>query len=215
MLGALALIPLPVFSVSESSRSKLCEKNVNQSLRFSENRLSFKNGGGLANAGVCWWHSRFLRNASYLAFFFPNKGLPENRYIVTIKKRLGRKLPTRVRTPAPGSIMEILLKIKRGREIVEIPGFLNLYEFSTHFEREIQGVLEGWQREDGLIWQKWIVGLSGRTSIEPKKLQKIMDQAYAQVKQGRLVYQRLQLPGINSHAWLIQKHKKNFWWLRT
>ncbi len=203
---------LPVLGGTQTSittEQNYCSLDDNQNeLSKLQNRLSFRNAGGLANGGVCWWHSRFTRNANMLAYFSPEKARPQDIYINKRVRRSNGKGTRLVQIPAPGSIQDIIRKIKNGDEVVEIPGFSNLHEFSSYYQNEIQSLLENWQLEDGLIKQKWIVGLMGKNRVDPRKLKNMMDDAYKRSSRGDVVYQKLQIKGIDAHAWLIQKMEK-------
>jgi len=97
------------------------------SLLKSENRLSFLNQGGEFNIGVCWWHSRFQRAASYLAYYEPEKNKPSEE-----------------------EVEEIINAIIYQKRVVSIPGFSSLSEFSKAHEKQIQSALESWQIRDSL-----------------------------------------------------------------
>jgi hypothetical protein len=167
-------------------KDKFCKdhyplKQVRQSLQDTRNQLSFRNQGGLINGGVCWWHSRFTRNTSYLAAFAPDLPTPTNEEAVKIIK-----------------------KIRKGKRVVVIPGYKDLAAFSYDFRDEIQRELEGWQKVDGFIGQQWAVGLWGSNEVSASEMQERMDDLYQQViKQDRVTYQMLQIKGIDSHAWLV------------
>jgi hypothetical protein len=88
----------------------------------SNNLMSFTNHGGLANGGVCWWHSRFQRNALYLTLYKPD--LPK---------------------PNDEETRDIVAAIRAGDAVVEIPGYKNFAEFSKDKEAAIQRELEKWQ----------------------------------------------------------------------
>lgn len=143
-------------------------------------RMSFSNHGGLINGGVCWWHSRFQRNAAYLTIYRPD--LPK---------------------PTEEQAKEIVKDIRFAKGVVTIPGYDNFYDFSRDNYEEIQKRLEGWQRTDGFIMQQWVVGLAGASETSPEKLKKEMDELYEQVSEGDVVYQKLQIKGITAHAWLV------------
>jgi len=142
--------------------------------------LSFANQGGIFGGGVCWWHSRFTRNAAYLARFRPE--LPQ---------------------PTEEEARVIIKAIRKGKSLIEIPGFRNLTEFSWRWDQLILRELEAWQRNDGIVRQQWIRGLSGSSNIKPEALQKRMEELYVRIQNGEVVYQKLQLPGIVAHAWLV------------
>lgn len=179
-------------SAEAAAHERFCSERVvdehalQRFLRNSDNRLAFTNGGGLMGGGVCWWHSRFTRNAAYLVQFRPD--LPAETDAKAIKR--------------------MVTDIRKGKKVVVVPGFRNLREFSTAYIDEIQSKLEGWQKHDGFIEQAWITGLSGSTEVTAEDLGKKMDDLYALVGEGDVVYQRLQLPGIASHAWLVVDMEK-------
>lgn len=149
-------------------------------LRNMDMRMSFRNKGGLANGGVCWWHSRFQRNAAYLTIYRP-------------------ELPRPTRSEAK----EIIKDIRFAKGVITIPGFSDFSEFSAVYHDEIQSRLNGWQRTDGMILQQWVVGLAGASDTTPEKMKKIMEDTYEQVSGGDVVYQKLQIKGIVAHAWLV------------
>ncbi len=166
----------------EIVEENFCSQEDTQAQLYNlNNRLNFTNRGGLLNKGVCWWHSRFTRNANVLVYFSPSKPKP-----VSMRE-----------------LKKILKKIQKGREVVEIPGFTNLADFSKEYEEEIQSLLNKWQLSDGLIRQRWIGGLSGRSKVRPEKLKSIMDDTFYKVQNGEVVYQKLQEKGITAHAWLV------------
>jgi hypothetical protein len=153
----------------------------------SQNLMSFKNNGGLFNSGVCWWHSRFQRNIFYLSLFRPDLNKPET----TVKMK------------------ELIHKIRMGTEVTIIPGFANLEEFSRDNAALIQNELNDWQLYDGVILGGWMDGLKGDSKVEPALLSKMMNDVYDYVgMQKKIAYEKLQIKGITSHAWLIVGMKK-------
>jgi hypothetical protein len=204
---------LNVFAAPTTLKNFCSRGNVQEKLKESSNRISFNNKGGLFNGGVCWWHSRLLRNASYLVYFSPEKEKPHHETKVQLIRFPDPKAPKGIRVPAPGSVRYILNKIKEGKEVVEIPGFSDLNSFSRFYEPEIQDLLNDWQLEDGVVNQSWIVGLKGDSEVEPEELQKRMNELYQRISDGEVVYQKLQLPGIVAHAWLVMgmiKHSDGY-----
>jgi len=161
-------------------RDRTEDKYIQELLGESESRMAFANHGGLANGGVCWWHSRFQRNAAYLTMYRPD--LPK---------------------PTQAEAEDLIKDIRKGKRVVTIPGFQNFNQFSRQFSQEIQSRLETWQRTDGFINQSWIRGLRGKTEVAPEKLREMMDELYTQVSKGEVVYQMVQLKGIIAHAWLV------------
>ena len=68
------------------------------------------------------------------------------------------------------------------REVVEIPGFRNFFDFSTEFAKEVQVELNAWQIRDGFIFQQWVRGLSGKSSMPSEELAEHMDAIYSDFK---------------------------------
>lgn len=154
-------------------------------------RMSFRNEGGMANGGVCWWHSRFQRAVWTLAEFRPD--LPK---------------PTRAQA---ARLIYALAHLSR---VVLIPGYSDFMSFSADFQAEIQSELNLWQLRDGFIHQAWIRGLSGQYDLskKPQLLKRIMDQLFRYAEQGRkenfVPWMMLQLKGIVSHAALLTSMRK-------
>ena len=180
-----------VFATSlPQSKSEFCQRfsssgELNESiLELSadpSNLMSFKNNGGLFNGGVCWWHSRFQRNAFYLTIFRPDLDIP-----------------------TPYEIKNIIKEIRTGQKIVTIAGFHNFYEFTEANKELIQAELNNWQLYDGIVLGKWIDGLRGSTTVRALELKKSMDELFEYVSvKKKVAYQKLQIKGITSHAWLI------------
>lgn len=146
-----------------------------------DNRMAFSNQGGIGGLGVCWWHSRFQRNALYLAIFKPE--LPLDSQAV---------------------VKEKIKKIRHGKEIVYINGYSNLWDFSSANFELIQRELERWQKKEGIVKFKWIQGLKGKPVLEPGQMRAMMDKLYYKVMvEKKIVYQKLQFPGVGAHAWLV------------
>ncbi len=152
----------------------------------SVNLMGFKNHGGLFNGGTCWWHSRFQRNAFYLSIFNPFAVKPNT-------------LETK----------KIIHQLRLGTEVVIVPGFVNFEEFTSENKELIQKELNDWQLYDGIINGGWIDGLSGNTKVKPTLLKKMMNDVYNYVAiKKKVAYEKLQIKGIMSHAWLIVGIKK-------
>ncbi|MBI2606775.1 MAG: hypothetical protein HYW49_11920 [Deltaproteobacteria bacterium] len=172
------------FSVVPAFGADICSRTPAEFQRMildPDNRLAFQNDGGLLDGGVCWWHSRFQRAANYLAVFRPDR--PK---------------------PTEDEAFRLALRLTQMNRVVEIPGYANLYEFSSDFEQVIQERLEFWQAWDGFVNQAWIRGLAGSTHMRAKKMAARMDRLYQEVEGShRIVFQMLQLKGITSHSWLV------------
>ena len=151
------------------------------------NLMTFKNQGGLFNGGVCWWHSRFQRNIFYLSIFKPELSKPK-----------------------PSEVKSLIKEIRAGEKIITIPGFSNFAEFSETYKKEILAELESWQLYDGIVLGSWIDGLKGDTKVKPEILKQMMDKVFNYVEvEKKIAYQKLQIKGITSHAWLIVGMKSN------
>ncbi len=168
-------------------KQKFCQQRQdkdfvrNQMMTNIGAHMAFRNGGGLMNGGVCWWHSRFHRKALYLGLFRPD-----------------------LAKPSEDKIKEIIKDIRKGKNVVEIPGYRNLRQFSSDNDYLIQAELERWQRTDGFINQQWVIGLLGTTKRSDGGMQRMADKLYERVVgQGDVTYQKLQIKGIDAHAWLV------------
>jgi hypothetical protein len=172
------------------NKKEFCER-FNESGEFTDNILelstdpsnmiAFKNNGGLFNGGVCWWHSRFQRNAFYLTIFRPD-----------------------LEIPTPLQTKKIIRDIRNGESVVTIPGYHNFSEFTERNKNLIQSELNNWQLFDGIILGKWIDGLRGSTRVEASVLHHLMEDLFDYVSlKKKIAYQKLQIKGITSHAWLV------------
>lgn len=151
-----------------------------RSISHAENRLSFTNHGGLFNGGVCWWHSRLIRTAQYLAVF--DASAPK---------------------PTLDEAYDLVHRLRSGRPVT-IPGFNNLHEFSSAFYGIVQQNLEEWQVSNGGFGFGFLDGLTGSTTVPAAELKSLMDGAYVEIrKHQKPLYQVLQLPGVTAHAWII------------
>lgn len=183
--GLLSASVFALDTASVAAKRRYCEErlqytnSIQRFIQSSANQLAQGNQGGLLGAGVCWWHSRFTRNAAYLAQFRPDLPHPSQR-----------------------EAEEIIMKIRRSEPVV-IPGYRNLSNFSVYYQREIQERLDSWQRTDGIGRMQWMVGLAGSSEVAADVLQGMMDELYQRVVRGEVVYQKLQMPGVTAHAWLV------------
>ena len=179
-------------SMQAALNSKVLCQNVDKKEFFrkmlsdSKQSLGFRNSGGLLNEGVCWWHSRFTRNALYLAIFEPNN----------VRQNSSER-------------RQIIKDIRRGKKIVKINGYSSLQNFSFDNKELIQEELEKWQVVDGVIGQQWLTGLFGSNKIKPSRLKKKMDKLFKYVvKKDNVAYVKVQVKGIDAHAWLVLDMKK-------
>ncbi len=184
------LILLIIFSFNAFSmpttKIEFCNRLKNRSDIKKEalesiNLMAFKNNGGLFNGGVCWWHSRFQRNAFYL--------LKIN--------------PTGIR-PSISEAKEIIKRIRNSDEVLTLNGFNSFYDFTNFFNHEIQKELDRWQIYDGVVLGGWIDGIKGDTEVPANELESKMNELYQYVNMAhKVAYQKLQIKGITSHAWLV------------
>ncbi len=180
-----------VFTAFAQSNKNFCEAKTNYSTLIKdfnkkENLLGFKNDAGLFDEGVCWWHSRFQRKAHYLLQFKPE----QNKLSEKENKKIIRKLI-------------------RNENVISIPGFKNLNEFSKTYKDYILKRLTLWQVKDGGLRFAWINGLAGRRVLSEEKLRTKMDELYQYLSLENIAYVKQQLKGIPSHSWLIHEMKKN------
>jgi hypothetical protein len=161
-------------------------KDFQAKLESEDHRLSFVNSGGPMGIGLCWWHSRFQRNANYLTEYVPGTSSTEAD-----------------KTAIKGIIS--------GAKVVEISGHRNLEEFSSANRLRIEEALGCWQLTDSFIRQTWFRGaFSGSSHPAADSLQKQMDDLYDKVASKRFViYQMLQMKGPAAHAWLVFDMKKS------
>lgn len=171
---------LPSETLENFCSDRVKSEFVKSLVQDPQNLMSFKNRGGLGKGGVCWWHSRFQRNALYLTYYSPSK-----------------------EKPAQHEIPWLLRRIRNANEVIEIPGFKNFQEFSAEYSQEIQKELEKWQRFEGFRFT-WIRGLRGSSRVSPEWMKQLMDNLYEEVTANNAIaYQKLQMPGITAHAWLV------------
>lgn len=192
MLILCALLSVNTFAGTlPTTKNEFCARFEDSSVLTSyadesSNLMSFKNQGGLFNGGVCWWHSRFQRNIFYLGIMRPDLNKPSAREVKALIK-----------------------EIRAGEKVVTIPGFANFSEFTETYKKEIIAELEAWQLYDGVVLGSWIDGLKGDTKVKPDVLKGMMDKVFNYVAVNKkIAYQKLQIKGITSHAWLITNMKE-------
>lgn len=175
---------LLIFLSFKLSAQPLCERIQNgivPYLETPESRIDFKNQGGLFMGGVCWWHARLQRSSAYLIDFKPEQTPPNSQ-----------------------QLQQILNDLKRMKKVVVIPGFQNFNSFTKTYQKEVQALLESWQREDGFINQQWVRGISGKYELEPDEMKARMDLLHEQfLNSPHPMWVMAQIKGIASHAFLI------------
>lgn len=144
------------------------------------NLLCFGSRGGLLGRGVCWWHSRFTRNALYLSYFLPDRS-----------------------GPSPAEARAIISTLMKAGGVVAIPGYRNLGEFSKDHETAIQRTLERRQLFEGFLQFAWINGLWGASSTSWNVLRRGMMRIGEETSSTGLAYAKFQTPGLDAHAILL------------
>jgi hypothetical protein len=171
---------------AEDARKAFCHRqwsDFQELLSQPQNQIGFNNLGGDLGLGLCLWHSRFTRSANYLAVFLPELAVPTSQE--------ARKL------------ME---KIAKNNEVVEVPGFSNLKDFTWAFRYELLDLLNHWQKFDGFVRMTWVNTLAGAQSASPQELENRMNDLYDLVtRQKKIVYQKLKYSDSDIHAWLVTK----------
>lgn len=177
---------LVLFCASSLHAASFCgrqQQDIRILLAETPSRISFVNRGGLFNGGVCWWHSRLQRSSAYLAKFRP-----------------GQRKPTRP------EVMNILAKLRQMSGIAMIPGYSDFHSFTRDHEKEVQAMLDSWQKVDGFFNFQWIRGISGRSQLDPGSMKEQMDLVYAYYKLTPApLWVMAQIKGITSHALLVVK----------
>lgn len=180
------IVMLALFSTSLMAEVPFCSRtrtSINDLLAQPENRLDFKNRGGLFGGGVCWWHSRLQRSSLYLARFAPDRPKPDLN-----------------------QIKQIIYSLKKMNRVVVIPGYSDFLSFSHDHQRSIQNMLEFWQKEDGLLNFQWLRGISGRYVLPAKELEERMHMIYRIYQQSPSpLWVMAQMKGITSHSYLIRQ----------
>lgn len=171
----------PSFAITY--KEQFCAKTNSQLLEQSikpENRLSFRNPSGFLDMGVCWWHSRFERASNYLAIFIPSQPKPT--------AKIAR---------------EIISKLITRKQVVVIPGYKNLHEFSEAYRGTLVTALSKWQLKDGLINQFWYINITANSSLTPSQMKARMDQIYAKFKNTNMLTTIVLKGTAVMHMWNI------------
>ena len=175
---ALIIFSIPAFAQDFCSRN---QRDISAILTNPAARIAFKNDGGLFNGGVCWWHSRLQRSATYLARFDARKPKPN----------------------AEG-VKAILQALRNMSQVVVIPGYADFYAFTKENQQATQKMLNDWQKYDGFFNAEWRRGISGKPSLPAPELEKQMLKVFEYFKNSPVpVWIMAQLKGITSHSFLI------------
>ena len=142
--------------------------------------------------GLCWWHTRMQRNAHYLGYFSSSDARPSKE-----------------------DAWKIIKKFTSTGDVVLVPGYVSLRQFSDEYSQEMTEALGQWQIVDSFVKQGWIHGLAGSSTAKPEKIVKGMDELSVEVNdKHKLVYQVLEMPGLEAHAWIVSGIQKDQWGYR-
>ncbi len=173
-----------VLGVASARADGFCTRTkaeLTEAFELPDNRLGFRNSGGIGNGGVCWWHSRLQRSSLYLARYAPTKP-----------------------RPTYGEAQELVRSLVYFTRVIEIPGYSNFQSFSEDYRELIQSELNTWQIRDGFIAQQWIRGLSGKSSLPANQLQSHMETIYERFQTSEPgLWLMVQIKGITSHALIL------------
>lgn len=170
-------------------RSKKSWSYFQKQIRDPMNRLAFRNEGGwrwsddeYIVSGVCWWHSRFQRAATYLAIFDPAGEKPTDRRAV-----------------------QIVDDLAHFRKRVVISGYKNLYEFTKEHEKVIQNELERWLKRDAISGvMRTLNPLRESFKTSRNDLRQWMARLDYLVNEHRIIpFVLQQVKGLKAHASLV------------
>lgn len=182
MIKLLSLILLSLsFSAFAQDFCGRRQPDISSLLRQSTSRVAFKNGGGLFNGGVCWWHSRLQRSSAYLVRYAP-EGVRPNAHEVQV----------------------ILRSLREMDRVVTIQGYEDFESFSHDYQKEIQAFLNDWQKLDGFFNFEWMRGISGRSRLNDKAMRLRMKDVFTHFQNSPVpLWIMAQIKGITSHSLLV------------
>lgn len=177
------------FSFVSVGASEICSRTQEDLRVFLEqksSRIAFKNTGGFFNQGVCWWHNRLQRSSAYLVTYDPASPRPS--------------------TP---EAWKILTDLRLMNKVVIIPGYKDFESFSLDYKNEMQAMLNGWQKRDGIYNFEWIRGISGKASLPAGEMLLRIKDVYTHYKNSPTpLWIMAQIKGISSHSLMILKMKE-------
>lgn len=219
-----------------TSKKELCsmsERNFQSLMCQNNNRLGIDNQSGLfkLETGLCWWISKFHRQATHLAHYCPDCKKPD------FTSRDGKK-----------KLKKILNGIVKSKGAVEIPGYKNLFEFTSDpvVKEALLKRLRHWMAGDTFLRMQWTKSLEGNSgwsnylnvtenynddfftptleNLKSKKLsapmtkkrKKMIDRQHQEIEtvfnevndQNKLSYIMLQTPGLTAHSAVVFDAKK-------
>lgn len=157
------------------------QTDLKETLTQKSSRIAFKNGGGLINGGVCWWHNRLQRSSAYLVQYRPE----ENK-------------------PTQPELLKIYSSLRLMNQVVIIPGYSDFETFSSDHKEGLQNLLNDWQKKDGFFNFEWMRGISGRSSLPAGDMKLRMDDVYKHYKSSPTpLWIMAQIKGLTSHSLLV------------
>ncbi len=157
------------------------QSDIKDTLSQKSSRIAFKNGGGLINGGVCWWHNRLQRSSAYLVQYRPEESRPTSP-----------------------ELQKIYSSLRLMNQVVIIPGYTDFESFSNDHKAGLQLLLNDWQKKDGFFNFEWMRGISGRSSLPAGEMKLRMDDVYNHYKNSPTpLWIMAQIKGLTSHSLLI------------
>ena len=148
---------------------------------LAESRIAFQNPYGYFSTGLCWWHSHLQRAAVYLAYY-----------------------DAAAAKPTSAQAYQILSDIYFGHRVTRIPGYDSFYSFTLDNQKTATDFLSDVEILE-TAGGDWVHGVVGASAVTASNMKTKMDQLYETFRaQPSLIYQMLQMPGLDAHAWLVQ-----------
>jgi hypothetical protein len=187
-----------------TSQEEYCSKNAKSMIRrfcFLSGRLGYSNNGGLLGlpTGVCWWHSQFHRNMTYLSYFDPSdtKDISDDEFKDILKKI---------------SKYEVV-KIRKYKSFFDLISDEKFPERKTILKKFLQNKMAV-----GTLKGEFFRGFNGKANKVVKKPFRIEEQREDQKKEFAEVYQLvrnadpnkiepayvlIQHPGLDAHSAIV------------
>lgn len=106
--------------------------------------------------------------------------------------------------PSRPELLKILLSLRNMDSAVVIPGYEDFLTFSHDYKKEIQEILDGWQKFDGFFNFQWIRGISGQSELPSEQMLARMRDVYTYYKYTPApLWIMAQIKGLTSHSFLV------------
>ncbi len=185
----LILLVIILSSPAYSQTRNFCERNRQDILSIMQEptaRIAFKNTGGIANGGVCWWHSRLQRSSFFLVKYAPESSRPDQK-----------------------KLNEILAGLRTMDQVVTIPGYADFQSFTRSHQKQLQRLLNDWQLFDDLYNFQWLRRISGKPVLPADELVARMNTVYEAYRNSPAsMWIMAQMEGITSHSFLVVHMEK-------